>query len=139
MPKSDLQHLRLSRIDEVILVEIRTKTIQGLALALELSDELARVTAQDWAKQLLVDFRRTRYLSSSGFAVLFKLVKQFTARGGRIKLCNLGPELRLGAGIIGLERVVEIYDSEAAALAAFAEPDPWPSGMPEPLGLSLSC
>jgi anti-anti-sigma factor len=136
MPKSDLQHLRLSRIDEVILVEIRTKTIQGLALARELSDELARVTAQQWAKQLLVDFRRTRYLSSTAFAVLFKLVKQFTALGGRIALCNMGPELQLGAGIIGLDRVVEIYDSEAAALAAFADPGSWPSGMPEPLGLS---
>ena len=136
MPSSNLQHLQLSSIDEVILIEVRTKTIQGPVLAHELGEELARVTAQEWAKQLVVNFRRTRYLSSTEFAVLFKLVKQFTALGGRITLCNLGPELRLGAGISGLERVVEIYDSEAAALAAFADPGPWPSGMPAPLGLS---
>ena len=77
--------------------------------------ELALVAAQDWAKQLLLNFHRISYLSSTGFAVLFKLFSQFKARGGELKLCNLDPGIRLGAEIVGLDKLVEIYDSEAKA------------------------
>jgi anti-sigma B factor antagonist len=120
MPDPDLNHLNLTTVNNVVLVEITTKDIQGPALAQELGAELGRVAAQDWAKKLLVDFKRVRYLSSTGFAVLFRVVRDFKAAGGQIKLCNMDPQIRLGAEIVGLEQVVEICATEAAAMASFA-------------------
>jgi anti-sigma B factor antagonist len=115
----EFQHLKLSRVNDVVVVEIFSKDLQGPAAARELGAELSLVSGQDWAKQLLLNFSRIKYLSSTGFAVLFKLVSQFAATGGQLRICNLDPAIRLGAEIVGLDKVVEIHDSEAAALSAF--------------------
>jgi anti-sigma B factor antagonist len=115
----EFQHLKMSRVNDVVVVEIISKDLQGPAAARELGTELSLVSGQDWAKQLLLNFRRIRYLSSTGFAVLFKLVSQFAATGGQLKICGLDPAIRLGAEIVGLDKVVEIHESEATALAAF--------------------
>jgi anti-anti-sigma factor len=120
MPNSDFQHLRLSMVDDVAVVEIRTKDVQGTKLAQELGAELARVTAQEWAKRLLVNFHRVGYFGSTGFAALFKLVSRAKADGRDVKFCDMKPDVRLGAEIVGLEKVVEIYENERSALAAFA-------------------
>jgi anti-anti-sigma factor len=116
----DFQHIRMSRVKDIVVIEIISQDLQGPAAARELGDELATVSAQDWAKQLLLNFQRINYLSSTGFAVLFKLFSTFKAKGGELKLCNLDPGIRLGAEIVGLDKFVEIYDSEAKALASFA-------------------
>jgi anti-sigma B factor antagonist len=120
MSSPDFQHLRLSMVKDVAVVEIRTRDLQGPTLARELSAELARVTDQEWATRLLVNFRRVTYLSSTGFAALFQLVSRARAEGREVKLCGMETSVRLGAEIVGLENLVEIHDDEAAALRTFA-------------------
>jgi anti-anti-sigma factor len=120
MSSPDFQHLRLSMIKDVAVVEIRTKDIHSPQLAQELGAELALVTAQDWARRLLVNFRRVAFLSSTGLAAIFKLVSQARAEGREVKLCGMEHGVRLGAEIAGLPKVVELHDDEASALRAFA-------------------
>jgi len=120
MADADFQHLKLSMVKDVAVVEIRTKDIHGPQLAQELGHELALVIAQDWAKKLLIDFRRVGFLSSTGFAAIFKLVSRAKAEGREVKLCGMEHAVQLGAEIVGLPKVVEIHDNEAAALRAFA-------------------
>ena len=120
MSSPDFQHLRLSMVKDVAVVEIRTRDLQGPMLAQELGTELALVTAQEWARRLLVDFRRVTFVSSTGFAALFKLLSRARAEGREVKLCGMGNGVRLGAEIIGLQKLVEIHDDEAAALRTFA-------------------
>jgi anti-anti-sigma factor len=119
--KPEFEHIKLSRVNDVVVVEVISKDLQGPAAARELGTELSRVSAQDWSKQLLLNFHKISYLSSTGFAVIFKLVSQFTAKGGQLKICGLEPGIRLGAEIVGLDKVVEIYDTESKALAAFKQ------------------
>jgi anti-anti-sigma factor len=121
MADAEFQHLKLSMAKDVAVVEIRTKDIQGPQLAQELGHELALVMAQDWAKKLLIDFRRVGYLSSTGFAAIFKLVSRAKAEGREVKLCGMEHAVQLGAEIVGLPKVVEIHDDEASALRAFAQ------------------
>ena len=120
MADASFQHLRLSMVKDVAVVEIRTQDIQGPQLAQELGTELALVTAQDWARRLLVNFRRVAFLSSTGFAALFRLVSRARVEGREVKLCAMEPGVRLGAEIVGLDKVAEIHDDEGAALRAFA-------------------
>jgi anti-sigma B factor antagonist len=120
MATADFQHLRLSMVNDVAVVEIRTKDINGSQLAQELGHELAMVAAQDWAKRVIVNFRRVAFLSSTGFAAIFKLLSRARAEGREVKLCEMDHGVRLGAEIVGLDKIVEIYDNEAAALRAFA-------------------
>jgi anti-anti-sigma factor len=121
MAAADFQHLRLSMIKDVAVVEIRTKEVHGPQLAQELGAELALVTAQDWARRLLVNFRHVGFLSSTGFAALFRLVSRAKAEGREVKLCAMDPGVRLGAEIVGLDKVAVIHDDEGAALRAFAQ------------------
>jgi anti-anti-sigma factor len=120
MNEADFQHIQLSMVKDVAVVEIRTKNMHGPTLAQELGAELALVTAQEWARRLLVDFRRVAFLSSTGFAVLFKLVRRAKAEGREVKFCGMEPGVRLGAEIVGLDKVAELHESEHSALAAFA-------------------
>ena len=120
MSSPDFQHLRLSMVKDVAVVEIRTRDLHGPQLAQELGAELALVTAQDWARRLLVNFRRVAFLSSTGFAALFRLVRRAQAEGRQVKLCAMEPGVRLGAEIVGLHKVAEIHHDEGAALRAFA-------------------
>ena len=127
MSSPDFQHLRLSMVKDVAVVEIRTRDLQGPMLAQELSTELALVTAQEWARRLLVDFRRVTYLSSTGFAALFKLVSRVKAEDREVKLCGMEAGVRLGAEIVGLEKLVEIHEDEASAMRTFARGRALPS------------
>ena len=120
MPRPDFRHLRLSMVKDVAVVEIRTRDLQGPMLAQELGTELALVAAQEWARRLLVDFRRVTYVGSTGFAALFQLLSRPRAEGREVKLCGMGNGVRLGAEIVGLPKLVEIHDDEAAALRTFA-------------------
>lgn len=120
MAAAQFQHLKLSMDGDVALVEIVARDVHGPALARELGDELALVLAQDWAKKILLDFRRVTFLSSTGFAAIFQLVGRAKAEGREVKICGMEHGVRLGAEIIGLDGVVEIHDDEAAALHAFA-------------------
>ena len=120
MTEADFQHIRLSMVKDVAVVEIHTKELHGQKPAQELGAELAMVSAQEWAKWLLVNFRRVGFLSSTGFAVLFKLVGRAKAEGREVKLCAMDPGVRLGAEIVGLDKLVEIHQNESSALNAFS-------------------
>src|SRR5205814_2421793 len=103
MSTADFQHIRASMVKEVAVVEITNKDLRVPELAQELGRELYTVAAQEWAKKLLVDLRHVRYLSSTGFAVLVKLVTEAGAQGRQVKFCNIDPDVRIGADIIGLD------------------------------------
>jgi anti-sigma B factor antagonist len=120
MADADFQYIRMSMVKDVAVVEVRTKEVHGTKPAQELGAELALVTAQEWARRLLVNFSRVGFLSSTGFAALFKLVSRAKAEGREVKFCSMEPGVRLGAEIVGLDKIAEIHDTESSALAAFA-------------------
>jgi anti-anti-sigma factor len=121
MSAPEFQHIRMSMVKDVVLVEIVSTNLQTPKPAQELGAELNQVAQQDWAKRMLVDFRKIRYLSSTGFAVLFGLVTRAKAAGREVKFCNMDPDVRVGADIVGLPGLVEIHESEESALRAFAQ------------------
>ena len=121
MPDTDFQHIQLNMVKDVAVVEIRTKDLHGPTLAKELGAELALVTAQEWARRLLVNFHRVAFLSSTAFAALFKLVARAKAEGREVKFCGMQPGVRLGAEIVGLDKIAEIHEDQGRALLAFAQ------------------
>lgn len=121
MSKVNLQHINATMDGEIAIVEILAKELRFPQQAQELGSELTLVAGQEWAKQLLVNMKHVKYLSSTGFAVLLKLVKQVKDQGGKLKFSNLDPEVRIGADIIGLDQVAALYETEHEAIKAFAE------------------
>jgi anti-sigma B factor antagonist len=116
---NDFEHIRLSKVDDVALIEILSGDVQGPDRATRFSAELIAVADQDSADPILLDMSRCIYLSSMGYSALFKLVKRARERRRRVKFCNMHPDVKVGADIIGLHHVVEVYDSRMSALEAF--------------------
>ncbi len=119
MSSIDFEHISTSMDGEVAVVEILAKELRFPKQAQEVGAELTLVAGQDWAKQLLINMKHVKYLSSTGFAVLVNLVKQVKDQGGKLKFSNLDPEVRIGADIIGLDRFAEFYETEHEAIKAF--------------------
>jgi hypothetical protein len=65
MPDPDFQHIHVSMVNDVAVVEIRTKELHGPTQARELGAELVLVTAQEWARRLRLNFGRVGFLSST--------------------------------------------------------------------------
>ena len=114
------KHLRVGKNGDVSLVEILSKEIQGPDLAKEFIGELSAAVDGDGSMPILVDLARVRYLSSMGYSALFKMVKGAKERGRPIRFCNMHEDVRVGAEAVNMPLVVEIHDSAAAALEAFA-------------------
>jgi anti-sigma B factor antagonist len=118
---NDFEHIRLSEVNGIVLIEILSCDVQGPERAQKFSAELMTVASQDSDLPILLDMRRCEYLSSMGYASLFKLVKQAKEHQRQVKFCNIHPDVKVGADIVGLYHVVELYDDRKSALEAFAE------------------
>jgi anti-sigma B factor antagonist len=119
MSAGEFKHLRLKRNDEIMLIELVCDNVQGPQKSQEFCSELMTVAGQEWGKPLLLNLRRASYFSSMGLAAIFKMVKQAKEHERPVKLCNMHPDVRVGAEIVGLHRVVDIYDTEESAIEAF--------------------
>jgi anti-sigma B factor antagonist len=88
------QHIKTCMVDDVAVVEVLAGELRFPHQARELGDELALVVGQVWASRLVIDMRHTKYLSSTGFAILVGLVKQTRKLNHEIKFCNFDPQVR---------------------------------------------
>jgi anti-sigma B factor antagonist len=117
--ENDFEQIRLTSVDDVVLIEILSRDVQGPDRATRFSAELIAVADQESPGPILLDMSRCIYFSSMGYAALFKLVKRARERQRQVKFCNMHPDVKVGADIVGLYHVVEIYDSRESALEAF--------------------
>lgn len=120
MSTIDFEHITTEMVDNVAVVQVLSRELRFPAQCKELGEELTLVSGQEWARKLLVNLKNTKYVSSTGFAILFGLVKRALDQGSMVRFCEMDPEVRIGAEIIGLDKIAEIHDSEASALQAFA-------------------
>ena len=114
------EHVRLSKVDDVVLIEILSGDVQGPDRATQFSAELIAIADQESADPILLDMSGCIYFSSMGYSALFKLVKRSRERQRRVKFCNMHPDVKVGADIVGLYHVVEVCDCRESALAALA-------------------
>lgn len=118
----EFELLNLSMVDDVAVVQVTTHELRFPNQAEALSYELGLVIGQEWATKTLVDLGRVGYIGSTAYAVLVGVVKKAAELGRVVRFCGLTPDVRIGADIIGLDRLAPIHDTEAEALAAFAAP-----------------
>ncbi len=118
--ETNFEHIRLSKLNDVVLIEIMSCDVQGPDRAQKFSAEMCSVANDGSTQPILLDMRRCGYFSSMGYSALFKLVKAAKERSRPVKFCNMHPDVKVGADIVGLYHVVETYANRESALAAFA-------------------
>ena len=68
---------------------------------------------------LILDFERVTFLSSAGLRVALTLAKKFNEPGKKYAICTLQEGVRGIVEVSGFDKVIPVYDSQAAAVAAF--------------------
>ena len=87
----------------------------------QVGSELFRLVDQQDCLRLLLNFSEVEFLSSAGLGKLITLDKKLKARGGKVRLSNLSPELHDIFRITRLDKLFEIEEDEADALEAFEQ------------------
>ena len=113
------RRIDVSEVGEVSVVRFVDRKILDEANIQELGKELFRLVEEEDRKSLLLNFSTVDFLSSAALGKLITLDKKVKAHGGKLKLSNIRPEIYEVFAITRLNKLFDIRDDEADALAAF--------------------
>jgi anti-sigma B factor antagonist len=116
---SGYRRLVTNEVDDVTVVHFRDqKIIEDLKIQ-ELGQELFQLIEAENCRKLVLNFASVDFLSSAALGKLITLDKKMKGHGGKLKLCNIRPEIYEVFAITRLNRLFDIRQDEADALAAF--------------------
>lgn len=113
------RRLDVNEVGDVMVVHFRDqKIIEDLGIQ-ELGQELFQLVESGNCRKIVLNFSAVDFLSSAALGKLITLDKKVKAKAGKLKLCNIRPEIYEVFAITRLNRLFDIKDEEADALAAF--------------------
>lgn len=113
------RRLQVSQVGDVTVVRFVDRKILDEANIQELGQELFRLVEEDHRTRLLLNFSSVEFLSSAALGKLITLDKKVKANKGKLKLSNIRPEIYEVFAITKLNKLFDIRDDEADALANF--------------------
>ena len=108
----------VSDVGEVSVVQFSDRKILDESNIQEMGRELFELVEQKRAK-ILLNFMNVEFLSSAALGKLITLDKKLKAAKGQLKLSNIRPEIYEVFAITRLNKLFDIHDDEADALATF--------------------
>ena len=111
--------LEVSEVGGVTVVRFVDRKILDEANIQELGKELFALVEEENRKSLLLNFSNVEFLSSAALGKLITLDKKVKAHSGKLKLCNIRPEIYEVFAITKLNKLFDIRDDEAAGLDSF--------------------
>ena len=116
---NEYQRLDVNEVGDVTVVRFRDhKIVEDISIQ-QLGQELFDLVEVDNRDKLLLNFSSVDFLSSAALGKLITLDKKMKAHGGSMKLTNIRPEIYEVFAITKLNRLFDIKDDEADALAVF--------------------
>ena len=116
---AEYRRLDVSEVGDVTVVGFRDRKIIEDINIQELGQEMFRLVEVDHREKLVLNFSSVNFLSSAALGKLITLDKKMKARGGVLKLSNIRAEIYEVFAITKLNRLFDIKEDEADALAAF--------------------
>jgi anti-sigma B factor antagonist len=113
------RRIDVSKVGDVTVVKFIDKKILDEASIQELGLELFGLIEQLNRKSILLNFTGVEFLSSAALGKLITLDRKVKAAKGRLKMCNIRPEIFEVFQITKLNKVFDIRKEEAEAIAAF--------------------
>ena len=72
-------------------------------------------------KKIVLDMKNIDYVDSSGLGALVSAHLSANTHGATMRLCNLGRKVSKALQLTRLTTVLQVYSTEAAAVASFSE------------------
>ena len=116
---ADNKRVRLSEVGDVTVVQLVDRKILDEQNIQELGQELFDLVEQDKRQKLVLNFATVEFLSSAALGKLITLLKKCKTSGSVLRFSNIRPEIYEVFAITKLNRLFDIREDEADALAAF--------------------
>ncbi len=113
-------HLGVWKHGDAIVVRFGDHQILDELTVKKIAEELYGVAHREDCHHLVLDFSSVLGLSSLMLGKLLMLRKTMSAKGGRLVLCDVTPEVQDVLAGTKLSGILEIMDSEADVLKALA-------------------
>ena len=114
-------HLKIKRNEDVSVVEFADRKILEELSIQEIGEELERLVEAEPAIKLLLNFKNVDHLSSAALGMLITLNQKVKDTNGGLKLSDINRQIFEVFKITRLNRVFDIHDSAAQALAGFTQ------------------
>jgi anti-sigma B factor antagonist len=118
--RSSCHHLGLRKQGDVIVIRFGEHRILDELTVKKLADELFYVAERPDCHNVLLNFFGVVGLSSAMLGIMLMLRKKIAQKPGKLKLCQVGPEIMDIFHATKLGQLFEILDSEQQGLKAFA-------------------
>ncbi len=82
----------------------------------DFKDYLDRLSADFGNGTVLLEMAGVSYMNSAGIGIIVDSFKKFRERGGHLAMCTLSPDIYRLFEVTKLNRFIDIYENEAAAL-----------------------
>ncbi|WP_406698751.1 STAS domain-containing protein [Singulisphaera sp. Ch08] len=119
MSQDITDHLQLTFLNGVAIISITTHYLQDEDVIETVGSELLGLVEKWECTKVLLTFEGVRFVSSSMLAQVMKLHKRLAKTKGRVRICGLNPTLREVLRASQLDRLLEVFDDDKAALARF--------------------
>jgi len=113
------RRLETVEVGDVTVVRFVDRKILDESNIQQMGNELFRLVEEDKKSRLLLNFSNVEFLSSGALGKLITLDRKIKAANGKLKLSNIRPEIYEVFAITKLNKLFDIKDDEASALAAF--------------------
>ncbi|MEX0586422.1 MAG: STAS domain-containing protein [Pirellulales bacterium] len=114
------RRLNATEVGDVTVIHFVDRKILDEANIQELGQELFQLVEEQGRQNLLLNFSSVEFLSSAALGKLITLDRKVKSHAGRLKLSNIRPEIYEVFKITKLNKLFDIKEDEAEALAAFA-------------------
>ena len=113
------QRLMVEPRGDITIVTFVDKRILDESNIQDIGEQLFELVEKRYKVRMLLNFENVEYLSSAALGKLITLNKKVKAEKGKLKLCNIRPQIYDVFKITKLNKLFEIYDSEDRALARY--------------------
>ncbi len=111
--------LRVTKRDEITIVEFVDRNILDEANIAQIGDEIGDLVAVDPSPKLLISFNNVDHLSSAALGALITINNKVKAKDGQLRLANINEQIFEVFKITRLDRLFQIHDETASSLASF--------------------
>lgn len=114
-----VDEVAIDQIGSITVVRFRGHRFTDVVEIEKLGKELYRVIEERVRRKLVLDFSGVEFFSSAAIGKLISLNGRVKAQSGRMKLCNVPPEILEVFHVCKLDSIFDIRQDKADAMLSF--------------------
>ena len=113
------RRIQTGKTGDVHLVVFKDKKILDDTVLDEIKTEIMSLIGKASGPDMLLDFGNVEFMSSAMLGLLGQLHRKITTGQGRLKMCNIRPEIFQVFKLTNLDKLFSIHKDAPTALATF--------------------